>query len=145
MDGLGTADPEIDTVLAAHVASIAYASYERRVRQLIAERCRHPTDDPINRFTEVASVRLVRSIKVGELAGFLGFFGETEKQAFQRAIDAQPEAVAAWGNLLTGRHGVAHELESAPTMTLADVKRDIAAAAKVLEAFEAALGESQSA
>ncbi len=139
LEALERPDPEIDTVLAAYIASVAYAAFEKRVRDLMAQRCRHPTDEPINRFTGEASQRLVRSIKITELAGFLAFFGEEEKKAFQRKLADEPQIAAAWGNLLTGRHGIAHELDAAPTMTLADVKRDVAAAEQVLQAFEAAL------
>jgi hypothetical protein len=135
-------DPEIDAVLAGHVAAVAYAVYERRIRELIAARCAHDTDMSVNRFTRVASVRLVRSIKVTELSGALGHFGDLEKDAFQKRLRASPEAVAAWDNLITGRHGVAHEFDSSPTMTLRDIERDVVRAEKVLEMFEVALGTS---
>lgn len=87
LEGTG-ADPEVEAILAGHVAAIAYASYERRVRELIAERCLHPTDQPINNFANVASQRLVRSIKISELAGFLGFFGDDHKRRFQATLAA---------------------------------------------------------
>jgi len=133
------ADPEINAVLAGHVAGVAYAVFERRVRELVAERCRHPEDEPINRFVSAASKRLVRSIKISELAGTLGLFGETEKRAFQDRLSKEPEISAAWDNLITGRHGVAHDIDSAPTMTLLDIQRDLEGAERVLAVFEAAL------
>lgn len=132
-------DPEIDTVLAGHIAAVAYAAFEKQIRQLVAARCAHPTDEPISRFTAEASVRLVRSIRVGELAGVLGLFGDAEKAAFQAKIKGEPEAVAAWDNLITGRQDVAHENGAAPTMTLTDIQRDVAAAERVIDVFEAAL------
>ncbi len=139
LEKLDRPDPEIDTVLAAHIAAVAYAVFEKHIRDLIVERCRHPTDEPINRFADVAAQRLVRSIKVTDLAGFLGFFGSEEKEAFQRRLRREPEVEAAWGNLLAGRHGIAHDAGAAPTMTLADVMRDVKAAEQVVQAFESAL------
>ncbi len=133
------ADPEINAVLAGHVAAVAYAVFERRVRDLVAERCKHPVDEPINRFASAASMRLVRSIKISELTGTLGLFGDAEKTAFSEKLRREPELSAAWDNLIKGRHGVAHEIESAPTMTLLDVQRDLKGAERVLAIFEAAL------
>lgn len=131
-------DPEVEAILAGHIAAIAYASYEKHVRDLIAERCLHPTDQPINNFASVASQRLVRSIKIGELSGFLGFFGDSHKRSFQDALAAETEAAAAWDSLLTGRHGIAHE-NSAPSLTFADVTLYVVGAEKILGMFEAAL------
>ena len=105
----------------------------------MAARCFHRRDRSINRFADIAALRLIRSIKIAELSGTLGYFGDAEKQAFQDEIVQDPEAAAAWGNLITGRHGVAHELDTPPTMTLTDVRRDVERAERVLTIFEAAL------
>jgi hypothetical protein len=142
VEGIARVDAEVDAVLASHVASVAYAVYEKRVRDLVAARCFHATDDSINRFADVAAVRLVRSIKISELSGTLGYFGDAEKRAFQHGMREDPEAAAAWTNLIMGRHGVAHDIGTSPTLTLADVRRDVSRAERVLAAFEAALTEA---
>lgn len=131
--------PEVDVVLAQHVASVGYAEFEGRVRELIGARCSRDTDAAVASFVKVAAVRLVRSIKISELAGALGWFSPEAKGAFSEALDDDPEAAAAWDNILTGRHTLAHEQGATPSLTFRDVKRDIERAKRVVDAFADAL------
>lgn len=132
-------DPEIEVILAQHVASIAYAEFEAKVRNAVAARCARHGDPPLSSFAEVAASKLIRSIKVSALSGALGWFGDDYKVGFTDAIQTDQEAVAAWNNVLTGRHSLAHEQASAPTLTLGDVKRDVERARRILDAFAEAL------
>lgn len=132
-------DLQIEVILAQYVATVAYAEFEAIVRQLIRDRCSVHGDDPLASFGGVAALRLVRSIKVTELSGALGWFGDSHKQTFRNVVDDDPEAVASWNNLLTGRHGIAHERETPPSLTFGDIKRDLTSAKRVLDAFAGAL------
>jgi hypothetical protein len=130
-----SADPEIEVILAQHVASVAYAEFEALIKRMIHDRCKRHGDDPLSSFIAVAAGRLIRSIKITELSGSLGWFGDDRKKAFSAAIDSNPEAVAAWNNVLTGRHGLAHEQLKQPTLTLSDVKRDVRRAQEILDVY----------
>ncbi len=132
-------DPEIEVILAQHVAAVAYAEFEALIRKMIHDRCKRHEDEPLSSFAAVAASRLIRSIKIKELSGSLGWFGDAHKTAFQAAIGALPEAVAAWNNILTGRHSLAHEALNAPTLTLSDVKRDARWAQVILDSYLGAI------
>jgi hypothetical protein len=133
------ADPEIEAILAQHIASVAYAEFEAKIRAIVTGRCDRHGDPPLASFAGIASRRLIRSIKVTELAGALGWFGDAQKSSFQDAVANDQEAVAAWGNVVTGRHSLAHEQPSPPSLTLGDLKRDVDRAKRVLDAFADAL------
>src|ERR1700750_2889580 len=108
-------DPEIEVILAQHVASVAYAEFEALIRKLIHDRCKRHEDEPLASFTAVAATRLIRRLKIGELSGPLGWVGDAHKTAFKNAVSGLPEAAAAWNNILTGRHSLAHEPLNAAT------------------------------
>lgn len=133
------ADPEVEVILAQHVASVAYAEFEAKIRRMVTDRCSKHDDVPLASFVGVASTKLIRSIKVTELSGALAWFGEAHKSEFREAVAHDEEAVAAWNNVVTGRHGLAHEQPSTPTLTLGDVKRDVERAKRILDAFAVAL------
>lgn len=133
-------DPEIDVILAQHIATVAYSEFEALIRKMIHDRSKRHEDEPLSSFSSVAATRLIRSIKISELSGSLGWFGEAHKKAFQEATEALPEAVAAWNNVLTGRHSLAHEPLNPPTLTLSDVKRDARRAREILDAYLGAIG-----
>jgi len=129
----------VDVALAQHVASVGYAEFEARVRDLIGARCSRHTDASVANFATVAALRLVRSIKISALAGTLGWFSPDAKEAFSLALANDPDAVAAWDNILTGRHTLAHEQGVAPSLTFRDVQRDIERAKRVVDVFADAL------
>lgn len=136
--------PAIDVILAQHVAAVAYSEFEASVRATVHRRCATTGDQPVAAFVEIAATRLIRSIKVEELTGILGWFGDETKEQFKSAMRDDPEAVAAWHNILIGRHGLAHEDESGdrtgtPSLTFNDVDRDIDRAKRVVVAFDSAL------
>ena len=135
-------DPEIEAILAQHIASVAYAEFEALIKRMIHERTSRHDDEPLSSFAAVAASRLIRSIKINELSGSLGWFGDDHKKDFSSALADVPEAVAAWNNVLTGRHGLAHEQRTQPTLTLIDVKRDTFRARAILDAYLDAIERS---
>jgi hypothetical protein len=101
---------EVEAILTAYVSAVAYSAFESKARAIVAERAgREPGDEHLANFARTAATRLMRSIKIGELAGAAAWFHGDCKARFQAAID--PEAHAAWDSIINNRHGVAHEDE----------------------------------
>ena len=98
---------QVEAILTSYCCSVIYAEFEDQVRRIVAERgAGVGTDAHVTSFTKWAALRLVRSIKIGELAGIAAQFDSTCKARFNDAIDAQTQN--AWDTILANRRDVAH-------------------------------------
>jgi hypothetical protein len=140
LETTGTFGTEIEPILTVYLSTVMYAAFEAEVRRILAARVASiaEQDRHVGNFATYASTRLVRSIKIGELAGAAGWFHEDCKVRFHEALD--DEAHAAWDNIANNRHGVAHEDDSAvvSNMTFRELKEAYPKALAVL----ASLGRS---
>src|SRR6185369_11053905 len=104
-DSFGT---EIDAILTAYVSAVIYSAFEAQARSIIANRGAGDGTDPyLANFSRLASLRLIRSIKIGDLAGMAANFDQSCKTLFHELLDDQ--AKAAWDSIVGNRHGLAHE------------------------------------
>jgi hypothetical protein len=104
----GSHNTEIDAILAAYASAVIYAVFEAEARAIVASRAAHPGSDKHTvSFSRTAAKRLMRSIKIGDLAGTAAFFDPSCKQRFHDALD--DEIRQAWDSICGNRHGVAHE------------------------------------
>lgn len=130
-------NPEIEAVLASYACAIIYSELEGRVRELVADRVSHgQSDSRIRRWGAFSAKRLIRSIKISELAGVAGQFDDHCKSHFQEAIDEQCKA--AWDQIVQNRHGVAHEGDQpnvVSTLTFAETEVAFTQVQSVLDAF----------
>jgi hypothetical protein len=96
--------------LTAYVSAVAYSALESQARSIVADRAaREAGDEHLSNFSRTAAARLMRSIKISELAGVAAWFHKDCKDRFTATIDS--EAKAAWESIINNRHGVAHENE----------------------------------
>lgn len=127
--------------MTAYASAVIYSEFEGAARAIVAERAARPgIDKHLVSFGKVAAERLMRSIKISELAGIAGHFHGDCKSAFQASVD--DETAAAWTSILNNRHGVAHEGDaSAPisNLTFDELFGNFERAKSVLVAFEACL------
>jgi hypothetical protein len=141
----GSENTEIDAILTAYASAVIYAVFEAEARSIVATRAAHPgTDRQVTSFSKIAATRLMRSIKVGELAGVAAFFDAGCKTRFHDDLDE--ECKSAWDAICGNRHGVAHEDgdESSPgtvisNFTFADLSAMYPKAVRVLDALRLAL------
>ena len=139
---------EIEAILTVYVSAVIYAAFEAEVRRTVAARVAAAAEDThVGNFATFAAVRLVRSIKIGELAGAAGWFHADCKARFHEVLDG--EAHAAWDNIVNNRHGVAHEDDSpvVSNMTWRELKEAYSKALKVLDCLSESIvaGEPDSA
>ncbi len=141
LETTGTFGTEIEPILTVYVSAVIYATFEAEVKRMLAARVASTAerDRHVGNFATYASARLVRSIKIGELAGAAAWFHEDCKVRFRDALD--DEAHAAWDNIVNNRHGVAHEDESTvvSNMTFRELKEAYPKALTVLECFDGSI------
>jgi hypothetical protein len=108
LSSTGSYNTEVDAILTSYASAVIYATFEAEARAIVAARACHPGDDKhIVSFTRTAVRRLMRSIKVGELAGIAALFDTSCKERFLVELDS--EAQSAWDTICGNRHGLAHE------------------------------------
>ena len=79
-------DHEVDAILTAYASAVIYAVFEAEARNIVATRAAHPgTDKHLASFVTAAK-RLMRSIKIGELAGTAAFFDVTRSGSRTRSM-----------------------------------------------------------
>lgn len=143
LDDTRSRNTEIDAILTAYVSAVIYASFERKAREIVAARAQGDGTDPhLVAFARTASQRLMRSIKIGDLAGAAGFFHPDCKARFRDLLDDQ--AAAAWDSIINNRHDVAHEDDAAQvvsTLTFRELEALYPVALSVLENLEQAIAK----
>jgi hypothetical protein len=137
LDSTGTRGTEIESYLVGFLLVNICSEFEIRLRKIFEIRAGHPGDAYLCNFVIYASGRIIRSIKIGEIAGYLGGFGTDWKDSFHSAIKDKPPHVA-YDNIMTKRQLVAHV--SGTMMTFAELETAFNDACHVLTAIANALG-----
>jgi hypothetical protein len=147
LDASGGRGSEIEAILTSYVSAIIYSALEARAREIVATRgAGDGTDDHLGNFTRVAATRLMRSIKIGDLAGIAGWFHPECKDDFQRRLD--PQYQAAWDTIIANRHTVAHEGDERTThavsnLTFSELKALYPLALEVLECLSTSISQDR--
>jgi hypothetical protein len=142
----GSYNTEVDAILTSYASAVIYSVFEAEARNIVATRAAHPgTDKHLTSFSRTAAKRLMRSIKIGELAGTAAFFDHTCKERFHNALD--DETKLAWDTICGNRHDLAHEEgdESGPAIsnfTFTELIDMYPKALNVLDALRDALSPS---
>jgi hypothetical protein len=142
IDSLQRADYQIEAILAAYVCAVIYAELEVAVINCVADRAsRGSNDSHVMAWARLSARRIVRSIRVSELAGIAGHFHEDCKVKFHE--DLSDEDKAAWDQIVNNRHEIAHEQDGTgniSSMTFAEVEAAFAKVNAVIECFRRSLG-----
>ncbi len=101
---------QIEAVLTSYVSAVIYSAFEAQARSIIASRAAgNGSDGHLESFARTAAVRLIRSIKISELAGAAALFHPDCKRRFKEAL--ADEVANAWDTIISNRHGLAHEAD----------------------------------
>ena len=137
LEDTGTSGTEIESVVVGFALTVVHAEFEMAVKSAIRERCQVSTDPLVRNFTSQAADRLVRSIKVSDLRGILGYFDDTCKTTFNHSIDST-KSESFYTSLESNRQALAHN--STHNATMSDVQQWFPEAQTVLVRFREALG-----
>ena len=123
--------------MVGYVLTVVHAEFEKAVKGAIRERCQVAADPLLRNFTSQAADRLVKSIKVTELSGILGYFDGTCKTTFQNSIN-HSLSESSYTSLEMNRQALAHN--AAHNATISDVQQWFTEAQTVVVKFREALG-----
>lgn len=127
---------EIEFFLAQHLLIIICAEIQENIYSIVEDRAKGCSDLGLGAFAVGASKKILRSIKVGEITGFLGAFGSESRELFSAALDDR--VIFQYNAAVENRHSVAHR--GGVQMTLSDIGNVISVAESVLESVGRALG-----
>jgi RiboL-PSP-HEPN len=127
---------EIESFLVAFLLVTIIAEFEERLEAIVAKRAERAADSHIQAFATHYAHVAVRSPKISDIAGVLGYFGADYKDAFQKKI-TNTAAHRAYDLLLTNRHTVAHR--TVPNMTFVELEAAYPESVKVIDAAAEAL------
>ncbi len=125
--------------MASFLIGAIYAEFEQYVRNCILQRCDRIPDQGLRAFARNAVEKTVKKIKISDLAGHLGYFDISCKEAFSNAVNDPSRALekAAYDSLIIDRHSFAHS--TGTNMTFDEVRNAYRASLFVLGEFEKAL------
>ena len=119
LDNTGARGTEIENYLVGYLLVNICSEFEIRLKKLVEIRAARSGDKHLHNFVMYASSRVIRSIKVGEIAGYLGGFGADWKTSFHDSVLDTPSHVG-YDNIMTNRISVAHL--TGTLMTFADLE-----------------------
>ena len=118
----GTQGSLIEQAFVGYVLTLIYAEFENAIKSAINDRCHIESDPPLNSFVEWSTNRIIRSLKISDLSGFLRSFDDKYNDRFQATKDKNHQTQVSWDRIIANRQAFAHE---APTnMTLPKFKRN---------------------
>lgn len=140
IEDTSTSGTEVEAFLAQYLLVVLCSEMQEEIYRVVESRARSCGDDELCSFAVSSSKKLLRSVKVSELSGFVGHFGVERKRRFMDSLDER--ATLQYNSAVESRHSVAHR--SGAQVTLADLASIVSAACEVLDAAKSALIEDQS-
>lgn len=130
----------VERVFVGYILTVAYAEFEKAIKNAVYERCQRENDPALNNYIRKVTDRRIRSIKLSELAGILKQFGDKYSSNFHDAREKgsdSDQVQTFWHNLLDNRHAIAHDASVSANYT--DIQEWIPKAQKVITMFREAL------
>lgn len=125
----------IESYLTRHIAVLLCADVQEAIYEIVEARGKQMSDPAIHQFINNSTQKILRSIMKGEIAGFIGHFGQDKKDAFNALCNDAD--VSRYNNVVALRHDVAHQ--TGTSVSFQDLKLGLEAAKRILESFEKAL------
>ena len=140
---LGVAIGILSGFLAFFVTISFYSEMELKILEIVKKRLSVTGDIKLANLIANTQKTTLSRLKKNDLADCVALFGNDARQVFNDSVTAQD--VTWYGNMITQRHGMAHNDEgqmvdwTAATLSLGDVEKGLAAAERLIAAFEAAI------
>ena len=141
LDSANARGTEIESFLTQYLLVAAYSTFESEVEAIAIDRAAKLSDAEAAHYVRSTHDNVVRGLRLTELSGFAGRFGESNKESFS-AVITNTAAHAAWDSLLNDRHASAHG--EGAKMTMREFGDAFERALVVLEALSVAIGAPRS-
>ena len=110
-------DKEIESLLTHSLLILICAEFERKLKELIRQRCSSVSDRSINKYVESHIRRSPRSLQVSDIVGTLAQFGRAHKDKFdRRRKENNRRAESMYSSIVNNRNNVAHGEGSSATL-----------------------------
>lgn len=136
LDATGTRNTDVENYFVQFLLVRICAEYEDRVTALMHRRCSRPKDSHLRSFAQQTAEYVSKRFDIADIGKVLQRFGNDYKTAFNTSV-MSGSAHAAWNNIYTNRHAVAHQ--TGTQMSLGDLKINYADSLAVLDALAVAL------
>lgn len=135
IDNTSSSGTEVEAFLAQYLLVALCSEMQEEVYRVVEMRATRCGDDELCSFVLSSSKKLLRSVKVSELSGFVGHFGVERKRRFMSSLDEM--ATMQYNSAVESRHSVAHR--SGAQVTLSELETIVGVACNVLDATRGAL------
>jgi hypothetical protein len=136
LQATGAVGTEIESYLTQYLVVVLCADIQQEIYRLSEERAAALSDAGISSFVSATSRKLLRSIKKGEVVGYLAMFGTDCKDKLNSQL-TEPE-VSMYNNAVGDRHDVAHK--QGASISFGDLKNAVLVAEKLIDAAAYSLG-----
>lgn len=130
----------VESFLVQYLLVLICREYEVAVRQIISDRAARTGDAEVSEFVRSAVEQLIRSIRIGEISGALGRFGQSQKTRFQEFVRENPIVHTSYDTVINNRHLVAHR--EGVQITFNELKRHFADGRRIIEQVGIILAEA---
>ena len=137
LDTTGTRNTAIEAYLVRYLLVRICAERESQIELLVRQRVDRLGDIMVSNFVTRATDRLLRSLYVREIKGFLGAFGSGTAELFDKAVGA--DAQRRWDDIVANRHAVGHTT-TAVSLTLSELEDRYTGSKGVMESVKSSLG-----
>lgn len=135
LDETSSRGTEVEAFLAQYLLVALCAEMQDEIYRVVEIRTAQCGDSELCGFALNTSKRILRSVKIAELLGFVGHFGPERKQRFSEALDERVRM--QYDTAVSNRHAVAHR--NGAQVTIADLAGIIDSAERVLDSAHEAL------
>lgn len=131
----GTIGTSVESYLTQHILVIMCAEMQQEIYGIVNQRASKNIDLQLTKFISVAQTRMLRSVKTGEIAGFLGHFEGAFKEIFGNSFSEKETSI--YNNAVADRHDIAHKRGA--NVSFEDLKKACSVAIKILETVNTTL------
>lgn len=143
LDTTETWGSEIESFLTQHILVIMCAEIQQEFYSVLELRANESStsDSELTNFVLTTGKKVLRSIGKGEVAGFVGYFGDDAKRYLNDNVDERE--VTLYNNAVSNRHDVAHS--SGSNITLREIDDILQAAINFINLVEKAISPTRNA
>lgn len=108
LHGTKSFNTEIESFLVQYLLVVICREYENTIEALVEKRAGRAGDRHLTRFVKSATDNIFRSVKINEISGFLGRFGDDYKTKFNDFVQNNSDVHASFDNIVLNRHAITH-------------------------------------
>lgn len=110
-------DPKLEFMLVQALLVVIYSEFEQKFNDIVVERFSLTQDNSLVNYISSFNRGSVRRLKLHDIAGFAGRFGQSHGDEFKRLMMENNIACDMYSSIVIDRHKAAHGSGSSETIT----------------------------